>query len=42
MGTVTRAMTVDEFRQLAEPSDGTYLELHGGELVRSPIPKLRH
>ena len=42
MGTMTRSLTVEEFRQLPEPTDGTYYELHYGEPVRLTIPKLRH
>ena len=42
MATTTGALTVQELRRLQDPVDGTYLELHYGELVRVTIPKLRH
>ncbi len=42
MATMTGTLTVDECRLLPEPSDGTYYELHYGELVRLSNPKLRH
>ncbi len=42
MGTTTGTLTVQEIRQLQDPTDGTYHELHYGELVHVTIPKLRH
>ncbi len=42
MSTTTGALTVQDFRELPDPTDGTYHELHNGELVRVTIPKLRH
>jgi Uma2 family endonuclease len=42
MGAATTLMTVDEFRRLPEPTDGTYYELHHGELVQLTLPKFGH
>src|SRR5438552_3554865 len=38
----TSLMTVEEFRRLPKPTDGTELELHEGEVVRMTIPKFAH
>ena len=39
--TPTRLMTFAEVDQLPDPSDGHY-ELHHGELVKMPVPKMFH
>src|SRR5256885_5978907 len=38
----TALMTVEEFRKLPEPQDGTYFELHHGELVHMTQPRHIH
>jgi Uma2 family endonuclease len=35
-------MTVEEFRQLSDHDEPFYLELHHGEVVEVPRPKLKH
>lgn len=42
MAAPTKLMTVDEYRHVPEPKDGTYYELHHGELVRVTRPKQKH
>ena len=42
MATMTGTLTVDDCRLLPEPGDGTYYELHYGELARVTIPKWPH
>jgi Uma2 family endonuclease len=42
MPAATGLMTVEEFASLPEPTDGTYLELHYGEVVRLTFPKREH
>jgi Uma2 family endonuclease len=42
MPTATGLMTVEEFAKLPEPADGTYLELHHGEVVHLTFPKPEH
>jgi Uma2 family endonuclease len=40
--TAAGLMTVEEFRRIPEPCDGTYLELHDGEVAHLSLPKLGH
>jgi Uma2 family endonuclease len=40
MNTAAELMTVDQFRQLADPP-GAYLELRNGETVAATRPKLK-
>ena len=42
MSTATQLLTVEEFRSLPDPEDGSRYELHSGELVRMAPPKHRH
>lgn len=38
----TSLVSVAQLRELPDPTDGTYHELHGGQVVRLTIPKKRH
>ena len=42
MSTATDLMTVEAFRLLPDPADGSRYELHAGRLVTMPPPKNRH
>jgi Uma2 family endonuclease len=42
MSTATELMTVEDFRLLPDPADGSRYELHAGRLVSMPPPKNRH
>ncbi|MFN7925058.1 MAG: Uma2 family endonuclease [Bryobacteraceae bacterium] len=42
MQTAVRLMTFEEFQQLPDPIDGTYLELHQGEAVKTTFPAYPH
>ena len=42
MPVATQLMTVEEFLKLPDPTDGTYLELHHGEVVRLTFPRQQH
>jgi Uma2 family endonuclease len=42
MPTATGLVTVEDFAKLPKPTDGTYLELHHGEVTHLTFPKPEH
>jgi Uma2 family endonuclease len=42
MGAATQKLTIEQYRQLPRPADGSFYELHHGEVVRATRPKKRH
>jgi Uma2 family endonuclease len=42
MGAATQKFTIAQYRQLPRPADGSFYELHHGEVVRVTKPRQRH